>query len=102
MTDTDVVTNEDQGNTGRGTAALPHQDFAAVPERRSEPLPAKRILHYDEEQSGSVVVIIALIWLIMAIKHGPDWLTPIEIATLLLSDSGRAQCPVCDRKEHQR
>lgn len=65
-------------------------------------MPAKRTLHHDEEQGGFVVMIIALIWLIMTIEHGPDWLTPIEIATLLLSASGRAQCPVCGRKEHQR
>lgn len=67
-------------------------------------LPKKPILRHNEDGRNILVVIIMIAWLIITIKFGPDWLTPIQIGffALLLKSSARARCPICSAKELRR
>jgi hypothetical protein len=67
-------------------------------------LPKKPSLRDSEDRRNILAVIIMLAWLIITIKLGPHWLTPIQIGffALLLNSSARARCPICGGKESRR
>ena len=74
------------------------------PEQRRVSLPKKSILRHNEDRRNILAVIIMLAWLIITIKLGSDWLTPIQIGffALLLNSSAQARCPICGGKESRR
>jgi hypothetical protein len=94
----------DQDNEREGTAAPPDRISQRPPERRRVSLPTQPSLRHNEDRRNILVVIIMLAWLIITIKLGPDWLTPIQIGffALLLNSSTRARCPICGGKEPRR
>jgi hypothetical protein len=79
------------------TAALPVRTFAAVPGAKEKPLPFQT-LQPERRRGKIVIVIILLVWLIMTMRLGPDWLTPTELAffALLVNSSVPSNKAIAD------
>jgi hypothetical protein len=72
----------DQDNEKEGPLLHPTRISQRPPEQRSVSLSVKPTLRHNEDRRNILVVIIVLDWLIITIKLGPDWLTPIQIGFL--------------------
>ena len=69
----------DRRTKRRRTAAAP-SGRSQRPLRAEENLMPCSTLQREDRCRKVTVLIIVLIWVIMTIRTGPDWLTPMEIA----------------------
>ena len=57
-----------------------------------------RTVQRDDRRGKTIVVIIILVWVIVTMRSGPDWLTPTELAffALLLNPRMTGTRPIGD------